>query len=98
MLSDFLLSLAEIEVVVLYARRPGGVKFSLRSERPEVHAGNLAREALMGWGSGGGHASMAGGFVPSEKLPADPAMRYETVIGRMTDTIRRMYPDILEET
>ena len=97
MLSDFLLSLAEIDVVVLYARRPNGIKFSLRSERSEVHAGNLAREALMDWGSGGGHAAMAGGFVPAEKLPEDPRMRYEAVIAQFTGVIRRMYPQILKE-
>ena len=43
-----------------------GVKFSVRSERPDVDAGKLVSEALFGLGRGGGHATMAGGFVPAE--------------------------------
>ena len=65
--ADFILSLEEVEVAVLYARRTDGIKFSVRSETTSVHAGKLVEKALAGLGSGGGHAFMAGGFIPQEK-------------------------------
>lgn len=65
-LSDFILALVEVEVAVVYSERDDGVKFSVRSERPQVNAGEVARKALEGLGSGGGHAAMAGGFIPTD--------------------------------
>lgn len=94
-LSDFLLSLIEIDVVILYAKRTNGVKFSFRSERAEVHAGKLAEEGLCEWGNGGGHATMAGGFVPDGVLPEDKILRYEMVQEHMVDVIKKIYPHIL---
>ena len=64
--ADFILSLIEIDVAVIYNDRAEGVKFSVRSERPDVDAGKLVSEALFGLGRGGGHATMAGGFVPAD--------------------------------
>ena len=61
-----ILSLIEIDVAVIYNDRAEGVKFSVRSERPDVDAGKLVSEALFGLGRGGGHATMAGGFVPAD--------------------------------
>ena len=68
-LSDFILSLVEVEVAVIYCARSDGLKFSVRSERDDVDAGELTRRALDGFGSGGGHASMAGGLIPAENVP-----------------------------
>lgn len=68
-LSDFLLALVEVDVAVVYSRRENGVKFSVRSEIPGVHAGHLIRDALQGVGGGGGHAAMAGGMIQPERLP-----------------------------
>ena len=67
-LSDFILSLVEVEVAVIYCAREDGLKFSVRSERDDVDAGELTRRALEGFGSGGGHATMAGGLIPVENL------------------------------
>ena len=39
------------------------MKFSVRSERSDVNAGELTDTALEGIGNGGGHASMAGGRI-----------------------------------
>ena len=66
--SDFILSLIEVEVAVIYCERPDGLKFSVRSERSGVNAGELIAKALEGVGGGGGHASMAGGRIPEENL------------------------------
>ena len=67
-LSDFILALIEVEVAVVFSFREDGVKLSVRSEDPHIHAGNLLHEALEGVGSGGGHASMGGGFINADYL------------------------------
>ncbi len=68
-LSDFILSLAEVEVAVIYCVREDGLKFSVRSERDDVDAGELTRRALREIGDGGGHPAMAGGMIPAANLP-----------------------------
>ncbi len=68
-LADFILSLEEVDVAIVFSLREDGMKFSVRSELPSVHAGRLIREALRDTGSGGGHAAMAGGMIPPERLP-----------------------------
>ena len=68
-LSDFILSLVEVEVAVVAAFREDGVKLSVRSEDPAVSAGDLLHEALKNVGNGGGHATMGGGFIGKDRLP-----------------------------
>lgn len=63
--SDFLLTLAEVKVSLVYAYRVGGLRFSVRSENNEIDAGKIIHEALQGIGDGGGHKTMAAGFVPN---------------------------------
>lgn len=67
-ISDFILSLDVVDVSVVYSVNSSGIKFSVRSEKKGVEAGKLVRKALDGYGSGGGHAAMAGGFVGNDKL------------------------------
>ena len=52
-LADFILSLEEVDVAIVFSLREDGMKFSVRSELPSVHAGRLIREALRDTGSGG---------------------------------------------
>lgn len=76
--SDFILSLDEVEVAVIYSRREDGIKFSVRSEKTEIHAGKLTNQAMNGIGNGGGHAGMAGGLIrkeEEEKLGEHPDMK-----------------------
>lgn len=88
-LADFILALVEIEVAVVFSQREDGIKFSVRSEIPEVHAGNLIREALKNVGGGGGHAAMAGGCIPPENL---------SLLGRYPkDDIRNRFLEVLPE-
>ena len=68
-LSDFILALIEVEVAVVFSFREDGIKLSVRSEDPDVHAGKLLHDALKDIGSGGGHASMGGGLIPADRLP-----------------------------
>lgn len=68
-LSDFILALVEVEVAVVFSFREDGIKLSVRSEDPNVHAGKLLHNALRGIGSGGGHATMGGGLIGADRLP-----------------------------
>lgn len=68
-LSDFLLSLIEIEVAVVFSFREDGIKLSVRSEDPDIHAGNLLHDVLTDIGNGGGHAPMGGGLIPKDRIP-----------------------------
>ena len=65
-ISDFILSLIEIEIAVIYNIRKDGIKLSMRSEVDECNSGLVLAAALEGIGTGGGHHSMAGGFIPIE--------------------------------
>ena len=62
--SDFMLALVEVTFSIVYSRKNDGIKLSVRSEGSKLDAGKVVREALEGIGNGGGHAEMAGGFVP----------------------------------
>lgn len=66
--ADFILALDEVDVAVIYASRPDGIKFSVRSEILKVDAGKLVYASISDIGSGGGHAFMAGGFIPKENI------------------------------
>lgn len=67
-ISDFILSLEEVQVSIIFSRRLDGIKFSVRSEISRVHAGELVHKTLKNIGSGGGHAGMAGGLIPESNV------------------------------
>ncbi len=67
-ISDFILSLDVVEVSVVYSVREDGLKFSVRSEIDQLDAGKLIYEVLKDYGGGGGHKTMAGGFIPNEGI------------------------------
>ncbi len=67
-LSDFMLSIDEISISIVFSQREYGIKLSVRSILPYVDAGVLTKHALAGIGSGGGHPSFAGGFIPKGSL------------------------------
>ena len=62
-ISDFLLTLREVDVIVTHSYRDHGVKFTVRSSKKELDASEVVRAALHTIGDGGGHATMAAGFV-----------------------------------
>ena len=66
--TEFILSLSSVKLAIVYSERNGGLKFSVRSILPTVDCGKLTEKALKGIGSGGGHYSMAGGFIPKESM------------------------------
>jgi nanoRNase/pAp phosphatase (c-di-AMP/oligoRNAs hydrolase) len=63
-ISDFILSLKEVHISIVYSEKERGIKFSVRNETEVFDAGKIIHKALEGFGDGGGHKSMAGGFVP----------------------------------
>lgn len=63
--SDFLSTLSEIDFTLVYSYRAGGVKFSVRSTVKQLDASKIIKKAIEGFGDGGGHASMAAGFIPN---------------------------------
>ncbi|MBQ5918841.1 MAG: DHH family phosphoesterase [Lachnospiraceae bacterium] len=64
-MSDFIMSLDEVTFSVVYSYRAGGIKFSVRNEEIGLDAAAIIRECLKDYGGGGGHATMAAGFVPN---------------------------------
>ena len=67
-ISDFILSLEEVQLSIIFSYRDDGIKFSVRSEIADIHAGELIHKVLNGLGSGGGHAGMAGGLIPQKNV------------------------------
>lgn len=64
-IADFVLSLNEVDFVVVYSIRKDGLKISTRSKIPKIlDAGKITAESLKSIGTGGGHSFMAGGFIP----------------------------------
>jgi nanoRNase/pAp phosphatase (c-di-AMP/oligoRNAs hydrolase) len=63
-ISDFMMLISNVFLSVVYARKNEGLKLSVRSKHSTFDAGELCKKALKGYGNGGGHAHMAGGFVP----------------------------------
>ncbi|MBF9016365.1 MULTISPECIES: bifunctional oligoribonuclease/PAP phosphatase NrnA [unclassified Oceanispirochaeta] len=65
---DIVLSIAGVNMVVAYSPRNEGIKFSLRSMDPRHSAEAMVKSILKDKGFGGGHKSMAGGFLLNSKL------------------------------
>ncbi len=63
-ISDFMMLIAGVDLCIVYSIKVDGIKISVRSDNGCFDAGRLTNEALAGIGGGGGHPSMAGGFVP----------------------------------
>lgn len=86
-ISDFMLALKEVSFSVVYSRNEGGIKLSVRSERTSLDAGKIVSTALDGIGGGGGHAVMAGGFVPFDGEEAEAALLLERIKERFIEVI-----------
>lgn len=87
--ADFILSLEEVDVAVLYATRPDGIKFSVRSETVTVDAGKLIAGALAGLGSGGGHSFMAGGLIPQENVGSLGGLKDQAIRERFLTWLKK---------
>ena len=91
-ISDFMLALKEVFFSVVYSRRDGGIKLSVRSERASLDAGKIIAKALEGLGNGGGHATMAGGFVPFAGTDSEAAILMDEIKERFVAVIGELQP------
>lgn len=67
-ISDILLSVEGVDVCCVYNILPDGYKMSVRSCDKGVAANELAAFITEGIGSGGGHQTKAGGFIPLDEF------------------------------
>ncbi len=72
--SDIVVTIAGVNVVIAYSPRGTGIKFSTRSINNDIKANELVRFILEGIGFGGGHNSMAGGFLPSKNFEKNKSL------------------------
>lgn len=95
--SDFLLTLTDVVFTLVYSYRANGLKCSVRSEDRLLDACFIIRQALNGLGDGGGHASMAAGFVPDISGEEEAKRVAELVEGRVIETIDQIRELYLEQ-
>lgn len=67
-ISDMVNTIEGVLVVIAYAKREDGVKFSIRSETTNIKANDLMRFIMNDIGVGGGHDEMAGGFMSANNM------------------------------
>lgn len=84
-ISDMVNTIEGTYIVVSYAKRADGIKFSVRSSEKDIYADELVKYIIKDKGVGGGHKGMAGGFIPEEKMSflrnkeLDTYVRYKTI-------------------
>ena len=81
-ISDFMLKLVTVSFSVVCSKRDSGYGISVRSELRTFNSGVIVMNALDGIGTGGGHSTMAAGFIP-----------YKNVINLSTDEIMELIED-----
>ncbi len=69
--SDFMMKLDVVDNTIVYSIKDDGIKLSTRTA-VGINIGDITNEALKGIGSGGGHESMSGGFVPYDSSVTNP--------------------------
>ncbi|GMQ62292.1 DHH family phosphoesterase [Vallitalea maricola] len=79
-ISDMVNTIEGVSVVVAYAKRQDGVKFSIRSGSTKIKANKLMRFIMAHRGVGGGHDEMAGGFMPIDNMDFLNNKRLDTFI------------------
>ncbi len=87
-ISDMLLQVHRCDSCVVFCRLPYGIKYSVRSCTPEIHAGEMSRVLAADFGSGGGHAEKAGGFLRSDALSVVLAENSFSDVEFFSDRIR----------
>lgn len=86
-ISDFMLSLAEVQFSVVYSIKDDGIKLSVRSEVENYDSGKVCHQALEGIGSGGGHSTMAGGFVSFDDNVVNIALLIQNIQNRFLEVL-----------
>lgn len=92
-ISDFMLDLTDIHVSVVHSVKEKGIKISVRSDDAALDSGVICSEALCGIGDGGGHSTMAGGFVPFSKK-----MDVDTLVNTIEESFIKVYQNLQNAT
>lgn len=88
-LADFILTLHEVHFSMVYSYRDGGLKFSVRSDESKYDSATIIKQALKGYGDGGGHTCMAAGFIPN--ISYEEALNLAAVIEDRVLELLRIY-------
>lgn len=62
-LSDFMLTIKEVNTVMLCAKNNGKINISMRNEKKGINLSKIILQLIDGIGLGGGHENMAGGII-----------------------------------
>ena len=89
-ISDFMLDMIEVNFSIVYSIIRDGIKLSIRSNPAFYDAGLVTLHALKGIGTGGGHSTMAGAFIPFKHW--DEYELLDTIRKRYMDTLDNLYP------
>lgn len=80
--ADFMAELQNVYFSVVYSIKKEGIKLSVRSVRHSgCNAGEIIIEALEGIGTGGGHVTMAGGYVSFRDKTETAEQLVQKIIG-----------------
>ncbi len=98
-IGDFILKLTEVEFAIAYCKKGDGLKFSVRSEIYYLDAGTITQNALDGIGTGGGHSTMAGGYMPFKNIENADFDLEEEITNRFINAVYfcRMINDALAD-
>lgn len=88
-IADFMMLIADVNICVVYSIKVDGIKISVRCPKGIFDAGKLTDDALRGIGRGGGHPSMAGGFVPFTESHEKVDELIEQIENNFIDTVIR---------
>lgn len=95
MISDLTLEVDIVDSCIVYSILPFGIKYSIRSCKKEINAGELAGFITEGIGSGGGHYEKAGGFIQKELIADEnetinPSKIEEILLERMNQYFKNV--------
>ena len=91
--SDFIMMLDSTDNTVVYSVKDDGIKLSVRTA-VDINVGDITNRALRGIGSGGGHDTMSGGFVPYDSSVENPLHNQDYIISLIKDIEKRFANEI----
>ena len=91
--SDFIMMLDSTDNTVVYSVKDDGIKLSVRTA-VDINVGDITNRALRGIGSGGGHDTMSGGFVPYDSSVENPLHNQDYIISLIQDIEKRFANEI----
>ena len=95
-ISDLTLEVDIVDSCIVYSILPFGIKYSIRSCKKEINAGELAEFITEGIGSGGGHYEKAGGFIQRELIaPNDEQIEPTKIETILLERMNQYFKNVL---